>query len=105
MFGHFTYLLWLILYIAFPLFMLFRWRKAIRGYRRTLGWTVIGALIGGWLWDAAAVHYQVWYYDPNHILGLWFLGLPLEEWLWIAGVTLMFGGVTIVAAKRIGVVA
>jgi hypothetical protein len=26
--------------------------------------------------------------------------MPLEEWLWIVGVTLMFGSVTIVLAER-----
>lgn len=103
MFGKLTYLLWLALYIGLPLLILLRWRKSLWSHRRALSWTVVGSLVGGWMWDAAAVHYAVWYYDPNHLIGLWFLGLPLEEWLWIVGVTLMFGGLTVVVAERLGV--
>ena len=32
--------------------------------------------------------------------GIWLIGLPLEEWLWIAGVTLMFALLTIVLVER-----
>jgi len=45
----------------------------------------------------------LWHYDPARIAGIWFIGLPLEEWLWIVGVTLLFGSVTILLAERMGV--
>jgi hypothetical protein len=33
-------------------------------------------------------------------VGWWFLGLPLEEWLWITGVTWLFGGLTVILVER-----
>ena len=64
--------------------------------------TAVGAMVGGWLWDGISIQASVWYYDPANIAGLWFGGMPLEEWLWIVGVTLMFGSLTIVLMERRG---
>ena len=99
-FGSVTYLVWLALFIGLPLLLLLGGRAQLWARRRALGWTVIGSLVGGWLWDAAAVRLGLWYYDPGHIAGIWFLGLPLEEWLWIVGVTLLFGSVTVLLKER-----
>lgn len=104
MFGKFTYLIWLALFIGIPLLVLLRWRTLLWQQRRALGWTVVGCLVGGWAWDFAAVHYNLWYYDPANIVDRWWLGLPLEEWLWIVGVTLLFGSITVIVAEKLGVV-
>lgn len=100
MFGKVTYLLWLGLCIGVPLLGLWFWRRVLWQQRRALGWTLLGALVGGWAWDLLAVRLRVWYYDPAHIVGVWFGGLPLEEWLWILGTTLLFGGLTVVLLAR-----
>ena len=100
MFGQLTYLIWLGLFIGLPLLLLLRWQPQLRRQRRALGLTTLGALVGGWAWDAWAVQFGIWFYDPDHIVNLWFLGLPLEEWLWISGVTLMFGSLTVVLKGR-----
>ncbi len=100
MFGHITYLIWLLLFIVVPLGILLIWRKALWRQRRALAWVTLGSLLGGWIWDALAVRFALWHYDSAHILGVWILGLPLEEWLWIAGTTLLFGGLTVVLAER-----
>jgi lycopene cyclase domain-containing protein len=105
MFGHLTYLLWLLLFIGLPLLGLLWWRRLLWRQRRALGWTLLGSLVGGWAWDALAVQVGTWYYDPANIAGIWWLGLPLEEWLWVTGVTLLFGGVTVIVAEWLGVVA
>lgn len=99
-FGRYTYLLWLFLFIGLPLIALLRWRIWLWQQRRALAWTLLGSLVGGWLWDAAAVRLALWYYEPGRIAGIWWLGLPLEEWLWIVGVTLLFGGLTVVLKER-----
>ena len=95
MFGQFTYFAWLLLFLALPLLLLLRWRAEFWTRRRALAWMLLGSLAGGWLWDAASVRLGIWFYTPNHIVGLWLLGLPIEEWLWIVGVTLLFGALTI----------
>lgn len=97
MFGQATYLTWLAVFIGLPLLAIWlRWPAPIWAQRRALGWTLLGALAGGWLWDGIAIQAEVWYYDQAHIAGTWLLGMPLEEWLWIAGVTLLFGSLTVV---------
>jgi len=101
--ASYTYLFWLFCFIGIPLLVLLRWRHHLWQQRRALAWTVVGSLVGGWLWDALAVRIGLWHYDPARIAGVWFIGLPLEEWLWIVGVTLLFGGITIILAERMGV--
>lgn len=101
MFGQLTYLIWLLLFIALPIALLWlRWPRQVWGQRRALAWTTLGALVGGWLWDGVAIQARVWYYDPANIAGVWFGGMPLEEWLWIVGVTWLFGSLTVVWMER-----
>jgi len=101
MFSNLTYMIWLALFIGLPLLALaISARRALWRRRRALFWVLAGALAGGWAWDALAVRLGAWYYDPNNILNFWIGGLPIEEWIWIAGVTLLFGCVTVVIAER-----
>jgi lycopene cyclase domain-containing protein len=102
MFGALTYIIWLALSVGLPLLALVLLaRRALWRRRRALAWVLLGALLGGWAWDALAVRLGAWYYDQRNILGWWIGGLPIEEWLWIAGVTLLFGCVTVVIAERL----
>jgi lycopene cyclase domain-containing protein len=101
MFGHPTYLIWLILFIGLPLLaQAIIARRALWRRRHALVWLLAGALAGGWAWDALAVRLGAWYYDPNNILNIWIGGLPIEEWIWIAGVTLLFGCITVIFVER-----
>jgi lycopene cyclase domain-containing protein len=101
MFGTLTYIIWLALFIGLPLLaLLIAARRALWRQRRALGWVLAGALVGGWAWDALAVRLGSWYYEPGNILNAWVGGLPIEEWLWILGVTLLFGCVTVVVEER-----
>lgn len=96
MFGTNTYLIWLACFIGVPLVALALWRgKLIWRKRCGLAWATLGSLVGGWIWDASSVYFGVWYYNPEHLAGWWWAGLPLEEWLWIVGVTWMFGALTV----------
>ncbi len=40
-----------------------------------------------WVWDVAATARGHWQFNEKYILGLEFLGLPLEEWLFFLVVT------------------
>jgi lycopene cyclase domain-containing protein len=94
-------MIWLLLFIGLPLLLIvWRWPDPLRRQGRALALTALGALIGGWAWDALAVRWGVWFYNPANILDLWFVGLPLEEWLWFTGVSLMFGSLTVVLMER-----
>jgi lycopene cyclase domain-containing protein len=101
MFGSITYIVWLALFVGLPLLaLLIGARRALWRRRRALALTLAGALAGGWAWDALIVRLGAWYYDPRFILNWWIAGLPLEEWLWVVGVTLLFGGLTIILEER-----
>lgn len=92
---------WLFLFIGIPLTVLSIWKwQYVRKQRRALGWTFIGSAVGGWAWDVLAVRLGAWYYKETNIVNIWVGGLPLEEWLWIAGVTFMFGIITILLKER-----
>jgi lycopene cyclase domain-containing protein len=96
-FGSLTYLIWLALFIGLPLLLIiWLWPQRLWRQRHGLALTGLGSLVGGWAWDALAVKWGVWYFDPANMVNLWFLGLPLEEWLWFTGVSLMFGALTVV---------
>lgn len=101
MFGQATYLVWLGVFMGLPILAI-AWmgRWALWQARRALGWVTAGALVGGWAWDALSVHWRVWFYNPANISGVWFLGLPLEEWIWIVGIAWLFGGLTVLLVER-----
>jgi lycopene cyclase domain-containing protein len=41
--------------------------------------TPVVIVFGGW--DLLAVHHGEWWYSGRYTLGVWLLGLPVEEWL------------------------
>ena len=101
MFGQMTYIFWLIVFIGLPTLLLFVWQpRALWRQRRALGWTLVGAFVGGWAWDALAVRLGAWYYRESNVLNIWIGGLPIEEWLWIVGVSVMFGALTVILVER-----
>jgi lycopene cyclase domain-containing protein len=101
MFGQWTYLIWLALFIGLPVLGLgLRGRSALWQQRRALALISFGALAGGWAWDALSVRLGVWYYAPANGINFWLVGLPIEEWLWIVGVTLMFGLLTALLMEK-----
>jgi lycopene cyclase domain-containing protein len=101
MFGNWTYVIWLSAFVGVPLiglglcFWRLWWRE-----RRALGWTLAGAGVGGCVWDFTAIQLGFWSFSDSNIVGVIFLGLPLEEWLWIFGVTWLFAGIALVLADK-----
>ncbi len=99
----YAYLIWLVLCVGLPLVAVWLWYgRVLRRHGWALGWTTVGALALGWLWNAQAVRAGIWTYTQPETLGVWWLGLPLEEWLWMSGVSALFGCVTIVLKERGG---
>jgi lycopene cyclase domain-containing protein len=103
MFGSWTYLIWLAVFMGVPLLVLLRWRTHFRARWRAIALAVLGSLAGGWAWDALSVRLGIWYYARENISGFWIIGLPVEEWLWIMGITLLFGLTAIVLIDHEGV--
>lgn len=88
MLGHSTYLFWLWVFIWMPTgviwltnlpLMLRYWRLPLRA--------AVWALLFGVPYDYVAIRTDIWHFPPEHVLGVWIIGLPLEEHLFIATVT------------------
>jgi lycopene cyclase domain-containing protein len=101
MLGSWTYLIWLALFVALPIAGLAAWGGRVWWReRRALAWTLLGAAVGGWAWDYTAIQLGFWSFTDTHKIGIHFLGLPLEEWLWILGVSWMFAGLALILHAR-----
>lgn len=95
------YLIWLACFVLVPLIAVaVAARGALRQRWPALAWTLLGALVFGGLWDTLAVRAHIWFFAPSNLFGPWLGGLPLEEWLWIAGTTLLFGTLTVLVKER-----
>jgi lycopene cyclase domain-containing protein len=98
---HYVYVIWLILFLGLPTVALAVWAwRELRAQARAILLTLAIALAGGWAWDKLAVNLGAWQFDPNSILGRWIGGLPVEEWCWITGTTVLFSGITVLLANR-----
>jgi lycopene cyclase domain-containing protein len=79
--GHYTYLLLHIFIVAFPLSRSFenrvayatKWKYLWRGLLITAAFMIF--------WDVLFTYWGVWSFNPDYVIGLWPLGLPIEEWL------------------------
>ena len=98
--GHFSHLTMLL--IAGVVFHAILWARNaafLWSQRRAILLVVGVAELWMLVTDPIGGRWGAWYYDPNNILNIWIVGLPIEEWIWIAGVTLLFGCVTVVIAE------
>jgi lycopene cyclase domain-containing protein len=77
----FEYLFILVLILFFPLAFSFDRRLELYTRWRPLAASVLAMCAVYWLWDVAATARGHWSFNPLYVTGSWFLGMPLEEWL------------------------
>jgi len=77
----FEYLVVLALILLFPLALSFDRRLELYRRWRALAGAVLAMSVVFWVWDAIATARGHWSFNPQYVLGIWFLGMPLEEWL------------------------
>ena len=71
-------------------------------YRKPLA--IVGLLMIpiGFIWDYTAVNIlALWSFNQNKIIGIWILGLPLEEWIFFDLTSMMIAIVTLLVADRV----
>lgn len=91
-----SYIVWLLVFIWIPTLLLWIFRfKLLWKYRKSLFWAMLFALVFSIPWDIFAVHNRIWYFPAGGNLGVWIFGLPVEEYLFMATVTLLVGSITI----------
>ncbi len=101
MVGKFTYLLWLAIFVWLP--TLFLWLTnfdVLKRYKKTLGFCIFWALAFSVPWDILAIKTQIWSFPVEANIGLWFGGLPLEEYFFIVFVTFMVSTLALVLKNK-----
>lgn len=99
----YSYPIWLLLFVLLPVIFLVIYNyKRLKKYEKVLYLTLVGALTFSYPWDLIALNLRIWYFEPPHILGAWFLGLPLEEYIFIVGFTLLFTITTLILWEKFG---
>lgn len=98
-----SYITWILVFVAIPLVILWilnfdYFKKYLKIFILTSG----GALLFSVPWDFIAIKEQIWMFEKPYIFGIWFLGLPIEEWLFIVLVTALFTSVTLLFWKKWG---
>lgn len=100
----FEYLSLLFIFTIIPLVILWAWKfKLLYQYIPVFFLAVIGAIIFGMPWDYISIKNNLWTFTPSKIIGVWFFGLPLEEWLFFIFVTSLFTTITLLLWKKYGV--
>lgn len=82
-FWNFPYIRWHIIFVIIPssIIWLLHWRYLIK-YKQTLFWIATLSFLWGLIFDlVASPLLRLWFFDNN--LRIYFLGLPLEEYLFL----------------------
>lgn len=101
MFGPYTHLFLLAVFALLPLVLLWLkfWKTLVKKTRVVLG-VVAGSVLFGWVWDLVAISNGVWGFSK--IIGIWFLGVPLEEWLLYVLAAAAISSLTIIEVGKRG---
>src|SRR5512140_2602732 len=98
-----TYPLWLLLFFSLRLGLLWAFNyRTLKQYASMLGLTVVGCLAVSVPWDILSVNDHIWYFRQPQISGVWLLGLPVEEYVYIACMGLLACTVTLLLWERYG---
>ena len=95
------YLAWLLIFVWIPTLLLWITNfDILHRYKKTLSFCIFWALIFSVPWDYWAIKTEIWVFPQDTNLGIWFSGLPLEEYLFISFVTLEVSTLTLVLKHR-----
>lgn len=91
-----AYTLWIILFLIIPVLGIgiarFTLLKAYwRIYLATLG----GAFLVSVCWDAISYGKRIWYFPETSTLDIAFVGIPLEEYVFLILMSVLFTSITI----------
>lgn len=92
-----SYIVWLGLFVWLPtVFLWIHYHHILKKYKRTIVYAIFFALLFVIPWDTLAVGDAIWIFPKGGTLGIYIGVLPLEEYLFIATVTLFVSSMTLV---------
>lgn len=98
-----NYLLWLTFFVWIPQLILIATNaKILWKYKGTLTLCIFWAMIFSVPWDWWATRTKIWLFPSDANIGVWFGGLPLEEYLFIVFVTLLISSITVICRTQLG---
>jgi lycopene cyclase domain-containing protein len=99
----YSYPLWLLLFLVLPLVLLWTFKfQTFMKYKWVLVLVAIGCVGVSVPWDILSVNDRIWYFSEPHIVGIWLLGLPIEEYFYIVLLGVLSCCVTILLWERYG---
>lgn len=78
---HFTYVFLLLFTLSYPLFKSFEDKVAYHKKWKALFPAIIISAIIFIAWDIWFTGIGIWSFNPDYVIGIYILNLPLEEWL------------------------
>lgn len=69
------------LILLFPLILSFDRKLSLYRHGRALVLAVTGMCIPFWVWDGVAALRGHWWFNEQYTVGVGWMGLPVEEWL------------------------
>ena len=99
---HYDYLIWVMSLALIPttIVWLFYWRILVK-YIRVFMLCIVGSMIFAIPWDYWATHSWLWHFSPEKTLGVSFLGLPLEEYVFFASFTVLYASIALVLRQSL----
>jgi lycopene cyclase domain-containing protein len=65
----------------FPLIFSFDAKLGLYKHRGALWFAIVGMSFTFWIWDVMAAARGHWWFSDQYTVGIHWLGLPVEEWL------------------------
>ena len=98
-----AYPLWLLIFGLLPFAaVLYYHEDVVRDHWRVFSLAVFGSFIFGVPWDHIAIKNGFWSFPKEAVIGLDILSIPLEEYLFMASVTVNIAAVTLISWERWG---
>lgn len=86
-----AYTRWAVIFLILPsIFFLFR-RESELDHKKIVIISIL-AIILGLIWDHAAINLQIWDFPRKNVIG-WFLGIPVEEYIFAIGFSIIVIGI------------
>ena len=99
----YSYPIWLFLFLVIPLLLLWIFKfQTLAKYKWVLVLVAAGSLGVSVPWDIMSVNDRIWFFSEPHIVGVWLMGLPIEEYFYILLLALLCACSTVLLWERYG---